>query len=71
MKPIVSPPAGGDQNRGRALLVVGGFCLGLASILVILRMVVRGFIKHILWWDDFCIVLALVCHWIIWDTAFY
>ena len=60
MDPNIPGSVGGDQNRGPALLVVEGLSLGIAGAMVILRVYIRGRVKHILWSDDFCIVLALV-----------
>ena len=63
MNPTISDVPKGDQSRGRALLVVEGLFVAIAAVLVILRLLVRGYVKHVLWWDDLCITLALVKCW--------
>ena len=56
------PPPGGDVNKGSAILAPLAVTIGVATMLVILRLYVRARMLHSLWWDDFFIVVAMVIY---------
>jgi len=56
----MSPPVGGDVNKGTALLVVIVISFVLAILSVSGRMAVRVFIVRSVGWDDWTMILAAV-----------
>jgi hypothetical protein len=54
------PSLGGDPNRAPTLIAVSVISLGIALLLVALRLYVRVKIIRKVWWDELFIVLGLV-----------
>jgi hypothetical protein len=50
----------GYTDRQNQLLAVNIICLILPTLVVAVRILTRGLIKVNLWWDDYCIIVALV-----------
>ena len=61
MSSQLSPPEGGDQNQTQALVGMTIAMLSLSIIMVVLRFIVRAFVIKSVWWDDWAMLLALVC----------
>lgn len=57
------PPYDLYANRGPRGEAVAITCFVLAVVAVCLRLGARRAIKAPFWWDDFVIILALVCLW--------
>lgn len=57
---IKTPPPGGDQNRGDALLIVIGISLTLVVVTLLLRMYARLIIVRLTGWDDYTIIASTV-----------
>ena len=53
-------PLGGDRDKSPALVAVSAISLGVALVLVALRLYVRVTIIRKVWWDEFFIILGLV-----------
>ena len=51
----------GLNVRQVLLISVSAVCLGLSTVVVVLRFVVRQISAARLWWDDWIAMLALVC----------
>ncbi|MCJ1463031.1 hypothetical protein MMC07_001635 [Pseudocyphellaria aurata] len=49
-----------DENRGVSVLGISLVSLSIAVVFTILRMTSRIWILRKVWWDDYCIVVALV-----------
>lgn len=60
---IKTPPPGGDQNRGDALLIVIGISLTLVVVTLLLRMYARLIIVRLTGWDDYTIIASTVRFW--------
>lgn len=58
--PSGPPPRGGDQNRGADIIVTQFVFIGIATILVCLRLWVRSKVTRKIGWDDILAALALV-----------
>ena len=55
-----TPPPDGDRNRGPAVLITQGITVGIATILVVLRIIVRSKVIKELGLDDLFIVGGMV-----------
>ena len=60
MDQLETPGVPSDYNRGDIVIAIDVVFLGLALILVCLRVYVRTKINKSFGWDDFLIILALV-----------
>lgn len=58
--PALSPPPGGDQNRGWQLLVVHSIFSGTVIMLLFARLYTRIFIVRNIGFDDYYIILGVV-----------
>lgn len=59
-KPFYPEPAGGDVNRGWALLAVTWGLVALAFVSTALRTWVRARVTRNLGWDDHTMMIAMV-----------
>ena len=60
MPTALSPPPGGDERRGNAIIVAKQLLTWPSLVLVILRFYTRIFISKCIGWDDWTILLATV-----------
>ena len=58
--PLGPPPPGGDESRGADIIVTQFVLIGVATILVCLRLWVRSKVTRKLGWDDILIAVSLV-----------
>ena len=56
----LSPPPGGDEDRGHRLLVVGSIFATISTVTILLRLFVRTMIVKPLGLDDLLIVVGAV-----------
>jgi hypothetical protein len=59
--PALTAPQGGDVNRGPSLLEILWVTAGLAVLFVLSRLYVRLAIIKWHGWDDYLIVVSIVC----------
>ena len=55
------PPAEGDADLSTAIRIYTGVLIAFTILVVLLRLLVRKWITKIIGWDDWTILLALVC----------
>ena len=48
------------MNKGPQILLACGICVGVALVMVVLRVVVRLKVLRNIGWDDYCIIAAMV-----------
>lgn len=56
-----SDPLPPDIKRGPTTLIICWIFLSLAIIIVSLRLIARGILRRTIGWDDYTILIALVC----------
>lgn len=59
---------GTEGNWGQPIVALTAFFLGLVILVLALRIFTRVWIVHAFWWDDFTIILAVVCCWLSFPT---
>jgi hypothetical protein len=63
LMPLLTPPSPGldpNADQGPKVVAVAAVLMVISTIAVILRFVARLLSKAGLWWDDWCILAALV-----------
>ena len=58
--PLGPEPPDGDQSRGEDIIISQFVLMGIATLLIALRLWVKGRIMRKIGWDDLLITLALV-----------